>query len=650
MSTQTRVADLPRTAAPHPLDPLSADEYAAAVRALRGRDEVHERVRISAIGLREPTKDALAAFAEGEPVPRRADAVLHDPTRPAVWEALVELDGDPRVSAFERVEGVQSGITPEEFEECARVVRADPDYRAGLARRGITDSAQVLVEAWGMGGFAETQEAGRRLAWCPTWIRSHDGDNAYAHPIEGLYPVVDLNEMRVLRVEDHGVVPVPQESGDFRAEAVGRMRDDLREIDIVQPHGPSFTVDGWSVRWQRWQLRVGFTQREGLILHQIGYEDDGAVRPVVHRASIAELFIPYGDPSPGTYRKNAFDFGEYGAGPLTNSLELGCDCLGEITYFDVDLCSSDGTPYTIRNAICMHEEDFGILWKHTDGHTGGVEVRRSRRLVISSILTADNYDYGFYWYLYQDGSIEFEAKLTGIVLTSAVEPGTSSPYARTVAPGVVSPNHQHFFCARLDMAVDGARNTVEEQHTEAVPQGPENPHGNAFTAVQTPLRRELEACRRSDPAIARTWRIVNRARRNRFGDPVAYQLVPGRTPVPFAADGSSARRRAAFADYHLWVTPYAQDERFPTGMYPNQHAGGAGLPEWTAADRPIEDTNVVVWHVFGSHHLVRPEEWPVMPVERVGFTLRPDGFFDRNPALDVPPADHCSHHANGAHG
>jgi primary-amine oxidase len=650
MSTQTRIADGPRTSAAHPLDPLTAAEYAAIVAAVRGLDDVHDRVRLSSISLREPSKQALAGHDAGRPVPRQADVVLHDPTRGAVSEAVVEVDGDTaRVTSIAAVPGVQSGITPEEFAECARVVRADAEYRAGLARRGIDDPDQILVEAWGMGGFAEPAEGVRRLAWCPTWVRLYDGDNAYAHPIEGLYPVVDLNEMRVIRVEDHGVVPVPPESGDFRPEAIGPVRADLRPIDVVQPDGPSFHVDGWEVRWQRWRLRIGFTQREGLVLHTIGYEDGGRLRPILHRASIAELFIPYGDPSPGTYRKNAFDFGEYGAGPLTNSLELGCDCLGDITYFDVDLCTSDGRPYTIRNAICMHEEDFGILWKHTDGHTGGVEVRRSRRLVISSIITADNYDYGFYWYLYQDGSVEFEAKLTGIVLTSAVEPGDSSPYARTVAPGVVSPNHQHFFCARLDMTVDGAANTVEEQHTEAVPVGPENPHGNAFTSVTTPLRRELEARQRTDPATARRWRVVNRARRNRFGDPVGYQLVPESTPVPFGADGSSARERAAFADYHLWVTPYAADERYPTGAYPNQHPGGAGLPAWTAADRPIEDADVVLWHVFGSHHIVRPEEWPVMPVERVGFTLRPDGFFDRNPALDVPSStEQCCHHPNGA--
>ena len=177
-------------------------------------------------------------------------------------------------------------------------------------------------------------------------------------------------------------------------------------------------------------MRVGFDQREGLVLHQIGYEDGGRVRPICYRASCAELVIPYGDPGSAGYRKNAFDTGEIGIGLATNSLELGCDCLGEIRYLDADLVDSRGEVVTIRNAICIHEEDAGLLWKHFDWAPETTEVRRSRRLVVSSIATIDNYEYGFYWYLYQDGTIEFEAKLTGIVLT----PGSRRASSRASAP------------------------------------------------------------------------------------------------------------------------------------------------------------------------------------------------------------------------
>jgi primary-amine oxidase len=225
--------------------------------------------------------------------------------------------------------------------------------------------------------------------------------------------------MEVVRVEDHSVVPVPQQKGNYTAEAAGE-RKDLRSLEITQPEGTSFEVNGHEIRWQKWRMRIGFTPREGLVLYTVGYEDDGRVRPILYRASLSEMVVPYGDPRPGQWRKNAFDAGEFNVGALANSLEHGCDCLGEIRYFDAVVADGNGNPLTIRNAVCLHEEDYGLLWKHCDMRTQDTEVRRSRRLVISFIATIGNYEYGFFWYFYQAGTIEFEGKLTGIVSTGAL--------------------------------------------------------------------------------------------------------------------------------------------------------------------------------------------------------------------------------------
>ena len=183
------------------------------------------------------------------------------------------------------------------------------------------------------------------------------------------------------------------------------------------------------MRWQKWNFVIGFNAREGLTLNHLRYNDNGKERSVLYRASLSEMVVPYGDPAAQQARKNAFDAGEYGLGYCANSLELGCDCLGLIKYFDGHLCTSRGEPLTIMNAVCMHVDDFGILWKHTDRRLPDrPEVRRSRRLVISSIATVENYEYGFFWYLYQDGNIQFEVKLTGILSLAALNPGEKSPY------------------------------------------------------------------------------------------------------------------------------------------------------------------------------------------------------------------------------
>ena len=108
--------------------------------------------------------------------------------------------------------------------------------------------------------------------------------------------------------------------------------------------------------------------------------------------------------------------------------------------------------------------------------------------------------------------------------------------------------------------------------------------------------------------------------------------------------------RGGVARNHLWVTAYDSAERYAAGDYPNQQPGGDGLPRYVQQNRLLEGTDLVVWYTFASTHVVRPEDWPVMPVEVVGFSLKPAGFFNGSPALDVPAAEHCEHASSGEHG
>jgi primary-amine oxidase len=477
------------------------------------------------------------------------------------------------------------------------------------------------------------------------YLRHFPEDNGYAHPIENVAGYVDCSTHQVLDVEDGPVIPIPQACRNYTPDAVGTMRTDLRPVEITQPDGVSFTVEGSLIRWQKWQLRASMHPVEGLVLHDVRYQDGDRLRPILHRASVAEMVVPYGSTHPAQSWKNAFDMGEWGMGRFANSLELGCDCLGVIHYFSDDVVDEHGNASTRPNVICLHEEDFGIGWKHQDLHTFATEVRRQRRLVVSSIHTVGNYEYGFYWHFYLDGSIELMVKLTGIVQPQAVEPGGDPGNANWIGDGLAAPHHQHLFCARLDVTVDGARNTVFEVDAVPMPPGPDNPLHNGFVAQVTPLRTEQEAQRFVDPARSRTWRIANPHQTNGLGIPTAYKLLPHAAPTLMAAPEAMVNQRAAFATRNLWVTPYEPSERRPAGDFPGQSTGGDGLPAWTAADRPVEDAEIVVWHTFGVTHFVRPEDFPVMPVEYCGFWLVPFGFFDQNPALDVPPPadDHCSH-------
>jgi primary-amine oxidase len=369
----------------------------------------------------------------------------------------------------------------------------------------------------------------------------------------------------------------------------------------------------------------------------VEYLDGDEYRSVMHRGALSEMIVPYGDPSPEHYWRSAFDVGEYGLGNLANSLRLGCDCLGEIVYLDAVLADENGEPRTIENAICIHEEDAGILWKHTDWVTGNVDVRRSRRLVVSFIGTVGNYHYGFYWNFYQDGAIEVEVKLLGIVQTRAVGHDEVVRHATPVAPNLVATYHQHLFSFRLDMEVDGWQNTVYQNDAHSLPVGADNPHGNAIGVTKTIIANENDGDWVTNTQTARNWTVVNPHKTNRWGVPVGYKLLPGWASSTMLAQAPSlVAKRAGFATRNVWVTPYRPDEMRAAGDAPNMDRSGAGLPAWTTANRPVEDTDVVLWHSLGVTHIPRSEDWPVMPMEKAGFHLFPVNFFDKNPALDVP--------------
>ncbi len=629
----------------HPLDPLSAEEIQGVVKILRQQRPITSQWRFVTIQLQEPDRRWMSAWQPGqawERTPscfweRQAFVVLLDRSTGSTYEAVVSLS-EQQVRSWRLIPGVQPALLDDEVYECDRLLKEDPGFLAALGRRGIQDVSLVMVDYWTIGHFGIPEEQGQRWVRGLCFLRAEPCDNGYARPIEGLNPWIDLNRMQVVKIEDRGLWPLPPESSNFDELFFKDFRQDLRPLEITQPQGVSFHVEGHHIRWQKWDLRISFNPREGLVLHQVGYEDQGRIRPILYRASVAEMVVPYGDPRDPHFRKNAFDVGEYAIGMQANSLQLGCDCLGEIYYFDAHLHTNSGEPMLLKNAVCMHEEDFGILWKHSDWRTERTQVRRSRRLVISFFTTVGNYDYGFFWYFYQDGTLEFEAKLTGIINTCATLPGEEPEFGTLVAPQLSGLNHQHFFTVRLDMAVDGPCNSLYEVHAEPLPLGPDNPHGNAFRARSTLLKTEQEAKQKVDPLQGRYWKIVNPQSHNRLGQAVGYKLLPGENVQLLAHPDSCLYRRAGYLAHHLWVTPYHPQEKFPAGDYPNQHPGGEGLVKWTQANRSIENTELVLWYSFGCNHLPRPEDWPVMPVSYIGFMLKPVGFFDRNPALDVPPS------------
>jgi primary-amine oxidase len=635
----------------HALARLSADEIAAARDLVAEAGLVTPATRFSYVMLREP--DKLQVLAGGTDLPREVGMLLTDLDTLRIHQVVVDLRAQTMVQLDEldpRFDGFGPTLD-EDFVRGDEIVKSDPGWIAAIARRGISDLATVRTVPLSAGVFGYADEIGHRVYRVLAFHQEHPSDLAWAHPIDGVVAHIDIDAGRVLRVIETPVVHVPPESGDYLDDAVrGPLRSGPLPIEIRQPDGVSFTVDDDVIEWQNWRLRIGYNGREGLTLHQVTFRDGDRVRDVLYRGSISEMVVNYGDPGPTHAWQNYFDVSEYQFGRLANALELGCDCLGEITYLDAVVADDHCAPRVLANAICIHEEDAGVLWKHRDDFAGSSVTRRQRRLVISFFVTVGNYDYGFYWYLGLDGTIRLECKATGIVFPS----GDSGDRAHTtpLAPGLGAPVHQHMFCARLDVTIDGVRNAVDEVEVQRVPMGDGNRWGNAFTRRATRLHRESDGQRDAANHLGRTWRVSSSERINRTGEPTAYVLYPEGQPALLSADESSTRRRAAFAAHHLWVTRYQRDELWAAGYTVNQHPGGNGLPRYVAADRDIDGQDIVLWHSFGLTHFPRLEDWPIMPVDTAGFVLKPHGFFDRNPTLDLPETDLCAtgHHDHHEHG
>ena len=539
---------------------------------------------------------------------------------------------------------VQPPMSPTEYESVAEAIKAYEPLREVLSERGL-DPECLLVDAWCV-GYSSPEDGPQDRQSFPVLLYKESGDDIpYTRPLEGIHMRYSITQSKVLSFNadefENFKVPVPS---PVQANYATEERQTVAPLDIVQGDGVSFTVTKHSnhIVWEGWDVQVGFTSREGLTLHCVTFQG----RPILHKLSVTEMVVPYGDPRPQHCKKAAFDAGEDGFGRNANSLKLGCDCLGLIKYLDAHLVGDNGDVLDIANAVCIHEEDAGIAWKHSDWRTGESQVRRGRKLIISFITTIANYDYGFYYEFYQDGRISLDVKLTGVLSTGLLsiedEAAGGRKYGTFLGMGnLYAPIHQHFFNARIHTAVDGALNSLMESNVVVEPlDSPDNTEGNAFYYETKTLRSEMEAQRSDDAQTQRYWKVQSSDTTNRAGEKTAFRLVAANPCRPMASMASKQLGRAGFMKHTLWATAFHRDERYPAGEFPNQCNTTEGLEKWTVRDASLIDTDLVLWYNFGVTHLPRLEDFPVMPVEHTGFHLKPVGFFNESPIMDLPQTTH----------
>ncbi|KAI0738234.1 peroxisomal copper amine oxidase [Daedaleopsis nitida] len=698
----------------HPLDPLTPDEESLIIAvSLSIRRYTAEKTDIKAIRfitsyLLPPPKKAVLAFL-GVPlqtgqkpespveIVRKAEVDFIDVVAGDSYNAIVALHGqDWVVDSLDKLPvGVQPQISVEELLRCEEIIRADERVIKYAAEVGIKPE-QLHADGWAI-GYDDRFPENSRIQQALLFARYGRHENLYAHPLDFI-PVVDSVKEKVIHVDfpahyrpkaSHALfekaglnveltvestkypsmegdpvqasgrerLPPPLRSYDFLPDLLEKtdgfkFRDDVKPLHVVQPEGVSFKVDGHVLEWQKWKMHVAFHHREGIAISTITYNDNGVVRPIFYRLSLSEMIVPYGAPEHPHPRKHAFDVGEYGMGTMANELTLGCDCLGQIHYLPGAYVAHDGKAVIVKNTICIHEEDAGLLWKHTDFRVGGrAQAVRSRRLVIQQICTLANYEYIFNYMFYQDGNIEVEVRLTGILQVYVQGQNEPNLFGTTLAPGVNAHYHQHIFSVRVDPMVDGLQNTVVETDVLPLPNAPTgspaNHMGNAFITRGTPIAVASEGGREFDYAKDRRWSIVNpKVVHPHSGRNAGYSIMSKGAMAPMMAlPDSVVAKRAPFATKPLWVVKDVEGPKggrvWPSGKYVPQtrDSPADSIAHWVKGGESLVEEDILLYLTIGITHIPRPEDWPVMPVEHLRLLFRPTNFFEANPSMDVPGAN-----------
>ena len=619
----------------HPLDSFSQKELQAVSDILAKAGKLTNSVSFGQVHLDPPPKQQVINWQSGTPFNRKARLHMRDGR--AVVQALVDLNTKELIT-WEVMPGLIPATSGEEWEWVGDAIPSDSRFKAAITKRGIAKRENVYCSGQ-MPAFVQNKYKSRSIVH--GYCGLDDGNLRYTdhRQIEGLVFILDLDTRELLEVVDYAEPPVPNVNADFDEEMINGVKTMAGPFRIKQKQGPGFTIDDNIVQWQNWRLHVRMDQRVGLVVSDVRYRDNDQWRRILYEGSLSEVYVPYMDPAFLWYSSAYVDLGEYQYG--VTSLSKANDCPEYAVTMNAWVMTTNGTPRQIRDALCIFEREQGdVAWRHQEEDV--VEVRGARNLVLRMVVNFSNYDYYFDWVFQQDGTILVEVKATGIVANKGVKAKSASDnngddkYGHFVDEHVVAVNHDHFFSFRLDFDVDGSENSIIIDRFKRV--WHESDHRQSLWVPDPVIpNTETEARMRLSMTSPANFRIANFNRRNKNGYPVSYHIKARGNVIDLMDEEDFVRQRIGLSDYQFWATPYRPDERHAAGDYPSlSQPGEQGLLAWTVNNRAIKNTDIVIWYTLGMRHMVRAEDWPVMPVATSTLELRPFDFFDRNPALDLP--------------
>ena len=647
----------------HPLDPLTGPEFAQIKAILAGQPMLGPRTLYGWVQLHEPSKAEVLAWKPGQPFSREALVVAISPEHRTSYEIIVDLRAH-KVLSNHNLGNLQPFLTEAEFEIAHEVVDASARVKTALEKRGYTIAGNIsdrfFIDVYAPGKDSSTVRDGKTIRAVRVLIADKQGGiNDYGPYVEGLMVLVDVFAESILAIHDQpGAIAKQMVPEDIFSRAVLGPETPVGNLTIGPPTSSRLQFDGNHVQWEGWDLRYSFNQREGLVMHQIGFNDLGRVRSICYRASISEMLVPYSDPSPEWIWREFFDAGEYGLGVAAVNLRPGKELPDNALTLDVVLPDTGLHGLVEPGRVFFYERENGALFAHVQASDRRHIYARAKDLVIGYCVNIGNYDYIFKWVFRLDGSFGFESELQGLILNKTIAdtqctvceqeakdgPGEytdlgDQEFGTLVSPQMLGVTHQHWINLRMDFDIDGAANAVEEYNVNRLAPTAENDAGRALSVSRTVFARSREASRNLNEETARTWVVYNPSKRSPIGHFAGYEIEPtGNTfsSIPDYRYGEAT----SFVQRHLWVTPYDARQLYAAGWYPNQHPQDYDDDLYHYADdRSVYNEDVVLWYSLGFTHVTRPEDFPIMPAEQVGVDFKPRGFFAKSPALGYARLD-----------
>lgn len=626
----------------HPLNSLSADEITLARSIIAADRRAPKELRFSRLALKAPDKTKVWNAVLTDSVlktEREANFAILNGNQ--IIEGVVNLK-TKKIVTWKVVKDAHGMVLLDDFELVQKVIKESPELAAAMKKRGINDMSKVVATPLTVGYFGGEDGLSKELNYLKVVSYLDVGDgNYWAHPIENIVAIVDLSQRKVVKVEDGEIVPIPMAARPY--DGRDKKASSKKPLRITEPEGKNFTVSGQYVHWNNWCFHVALDSRVGIQLSTMTYKDQGKKRKIMYAGNLGGMIVPYGDPDLGWYFKSYLDSGDYGMGTLTASLDRGTDVPENAVMFDAVIPDFQGNPMTIPNAFAIFERYANPDYKHQEMGQPNVSVAR-RELVVRWVSNIGNYDYIFDWVLAENGTIGINAGASGIEAVKGVKAKTmhdvtaaaDTRYGTLIDHNIVGTTHQHIYNFRLDMDVDGEKNSFTRMNPVVNP----NQKGIRKSAMEietSVVDSESAASERFDPSTIRL--ISNYNVENAMGNPVSYQMIPfagGTHPIAKGANFSADEwlfKRLNFMDKQIWVTKYDPNELYTDGDYPNRSTHDTGLGQFAGNNENIKNEDLVVWLTTGTTHVARSEEWPMMPTEWVNVLLKPWNFFDQTPSL-----------------